>query len=111
MAAVVKTPMPEKAIFTATAFEPKMTHKNTVNTTAANDSSGLDGCWSSILLQSMNYPAAPNGGIAASLGQATGYQSVNYNRPEERGTKPLSAEGGLKERHRIEGYPGGFCNS
>ena len=30
----------------------------------------------------MNYPAAPNGGIAASLGQATGYQAVNDNRPQ-----------------------------
>ena len=26
----------------------------------------------------MNHPAAPNGGIAASLGQVTGYQSFAY---------------------------------
>jgi hypothetical protein len=43
----------------------------------------------------MNYPAAPNGGIAASLGQATGYPAENNNRPKGRGIKPLSAEGGL----------------
>jgi len=44
----------------------------------------------------MNYPAAPNGGIAASLGQATGYPAENYHRPQGRGIKPSSAEGGLK---------------
>jgi len=49
----------------------------------------------------INYPAAPNGGIAASLGQATGYQAVNYNRPKGRGIKPSSAEGGLKAEIRI----------
>jgi len=43
----------------------------------------------------MNYPAAPNGGIAASLGQATGYPAENYHRPKGRGIKPSSA-GGLK---------------
>jgi hypothetical protein len=30
----------------------------------------------------MNHPAAANGGIAASLGQATGYQSENFNPPQ-----------------------------
>jgi len=43
----------------------------------------------------MNYPAAPLSGIAASLGQATGYPAENNNRPKGRGIKPLSAEGGL----------------
>jgi LemA protein len=43
----------------------------------------------------MNHPAAPNGGIAASLGQATGYQAENYKCPKGRGIKPSLAEGGL----------------
>jgi len=43
----------------------------------------------------MNYPAAPLSGIAASLGQATGYPAENYHRPKGRGIKPSSAEGGL----------------
>ena len=79
--------------------------------TSSHIRSTADSHYSRRITGGINYPAAPNGGIAASLGQATGYQSVNYNRPEELGTKPLSAGGGLKERHRIEGYPGGFCNS
>jgi hypothetical protein len=48
MDAVVKTPIPEKASFTATALEPNITHKNTVNTAAASESSWLDGCVSVI---------------------------------------------------------------
>jgi hypothetical protein len=39
----------------------------------------------------MNYPTAPNGGIAASPGQATGYQSENFNRSKGRGIDPSSA--------------------
>jgi hypothetical protein len=57
----------------------------------------------------MNYPAAPISGIAASLGQATGYPAENYNRPRERGIKPSSAgdgtcppEMGLVRRRRIK---------
>jgi len=46
-------------------------------------------------VQGLNYPAAPISGIAASLGQATGYQSEYYYRPKGRGIKPLSAAGGL----------------
>jgi hypothetical protein len=45
----------------------------------------------------MNDPTAPIGGIAASLGQATGYQAENYYHPKERGIKPLSAAGGLNQ--------------
>jgi hypothetical protein len=44
----------------------------------------------------MNYPAAPISGIAASPGQATGYQAENYHRPKGRGIKPSPAAGGLK---------------
>jgi hypothetical protein len=44
----------------------------------------------------MNHPAAPNGGIAASLGQATGYQSEDFKRLKGRGIKSLSAAGELK---------------
>jgi hypothetical protein len=44
--------MPEKAIFTATAFDPKITHKKIEDKTAAKDSSGFVGCWSNILLLS-----------------------------------------------------------
>jgi hypothetical protein len=51
---------------------------------------------SKAMMPAMNYPAAPNGGIAASLGQATGYPAENYNRPRGREIKPSSAGGGLK---------------
>jgi hypothetical protein len=50
----------------------------------------------------MNYPAAPNGGIAAWLGQATGYHAENNYHPKGRGIKPLSASGGLVRRRRIK---------
>jgi hypothetical protein len=53
----------------------------------------------------MNLPAAPNGGIAASLGQATGYQSENFNPPaadKGRGIKPSSAAGGLNCRMQLD---------
>jgi hypothetical protein len=43
----------------------------------------------------MNYSAAPNGGIAASLGQATGYQTEITIAPKGRGIKPSAAGGGL----------------
>jgi len=49
----------------------------------------------------MNYPAAPISGIAASLGQATGYRVENYHHPKGWGIKPSSAEGGLKFEIRI----------
>jgi len=49
----------------------------------------------------MNHPTAPNGGIAASLGQATGYQSENFKRKVQE-IKPLSASGGLVRRRRIK---------
>jgi hypothetical protein len=48
MAAVVKTPNPEKEILIATALDPKRMHKKTVNKPAANVSSSLDGCGSDI---------------------------------------------------------------
>jgi len=44
------------------------------------------------LFQRMNYPAAPMGGIFASLRQATGYQSEVILTPQEAGN--LSAAGG-----------------
>jgi len=44
----------------------------------------------------MNHPAAPNGGIAASLGQAAGHQA-------EIGITPLSASGGFIRLWRV--YP------
>jgi hypothetical protein len=43
MAAVVKTPSPEKVILIATALEPKSTHKKAVKVPAAKDNSLLDG--------------------------------------------------------------------
>jgi hypothetical protein len=43
-AAVVNTPMPEKAIFTATALDPKMMHRNIENTTALRGSSEFEAC-------------------------------------------------------------------
>jgi hypothetical protein len=46
MAAVVKTPNPEKEIFIATALDPKRMHKKTVKRPAANVSSSLAGCGS-----------------------------------------------------------------
>ena len=49
----------------------------------------------------MNFPAAPDGGIAASLGQATGYPSEDFNRPKGRGIKPPSAVGGLNTRRNF----------
>ena len=39
--AAVKTPMPEKASFMATALEPKITHKNADKTPAKMEKSGL----------------------------------------------------------------------
>jgi len=54
-----------------------------------------------LFIEIMNCPAAPNGGIAASLGQATGYQSEYFYRPRggELNLYPplagLSAGGGL----------------
>jgi hypothetical protein len=48
MDAVVKTPIPEKASLTATALDPNIMHKNTVNTPEANEISWLDGCVSVI---------------------------------------------------------------
>jgi len=44
----------------------------------------------------MYFSAAPNGRIAALLGQATGYQTEITIAPNGRGIKPLSAGGGLK---------------
>ena len=53
----------------------------------------------------MSYPAAPISGIAASLGQATGYPAENYNRPKGRGIKPSSAAGGLKmEKQNLDNF-------
>ena len=49
MAAVVKTPNPEKEIFIATALDPKIMHKKTVKRPAANVSSSLAGCGSDIM--------------------------------------------------------------
>jgi hypothetical protein len=43
MAAVVKTPIPEKVIFIATALDPKRMHRNTANTPAANVRSSFGG--------------------------------------------------------------------
>jgi malate/lactate dehydrogenase len=43
MAAVVKTPRPEKVIFMATALDPKRMHKNIAERPAANVSSSFDG--------------------------------------------------------------------
>jgi len=43
----------------------------------------------------MNYSAAPISGVAASLGQTTGYQVENYIRPKGLGIKLSSAEGEL----------------
>jgi hypothetical protein len=53
----------------------------------------------------MNYPVAPNGGIAASLGQATGYQAENYHRPKGRGIKASSTGGGLISWTRFQSKP------
>jgi len=44
----------------------------------------------------MNHPAAPIGGIAASLGQETGHQSEDFKGLKGRGIKSLSAAGELK---------------
>jgi hypothetical protein len=43
IAAVVKTPSPEKVILIATALDPKRMHKKTVNIPAAKGRSLLDG--------------------------------------------------------------------
>jgi hypothetical protein len=43
IAAVVKTPSPEKVILIATALDPNIMHKKTVNIPAAKGSSLLDG--------------------------------------------------------------------
>jgi hypothetical protein len=48
----------------------------------------------------MNGPAAPISGISAALGQATGYHSEYFHRPEGRGFKPSSAAGGLKLKEK-----------
>ena len=46
IAAVVKTPRPLNAILMATAFEPKIAHKNTDNMPAINVKTGLsEGCF------------------------------------------------------------------
>jgi len=56
----------------------------------------------------MNYPAAPNGGIAASLGQATGHQAEIIIAPRGGELNPcnsledLSAAEGLVRRRRIK---------
>jgi len=56
----------------------------------------------------MNYPAAPNGGIAASIGQATGYQAEIIIAPRGGELTPcpplvgLSASAGLVRRRRIK---------
>jgi len=49
MAAVVKTPNPEKVIFIATVLDPKIVHKNIVKRPAANVSSSFDGCFLDII--------------------------------------------------------------
>jgi hypothetical protein len=48
MEAVVNTPIPVKASLTATALDPKIMHKKTVNIPAASESSWLAGCISVI---------------------------------------------------------------
>jgi hypothetical protein len=50
MDAVVNTPIPVKASLTATALDPKIMHKKTVNIPALSESSWLAGCVSVILL-------------------------------------------------------------
>ncbi|MEX1346254.1 MAG: hypothetical protein AB1Z31_00855 [Desulfobacterales bacterium] len=48
MKAVVNTPIPVKASLTATALDPKIMHKKTVNIPALSESSWLAGCVSVI---------------------------------------------------------------
>jgi hypothetical protein len=55
MAAVVKTPIPEKASLIATVLDTKIMHKKTVNIPAASENSWLDGCVSVIGHRSLKH--------------------------------------------------------